>query len=126
RGVDALPSARADFVHLMSRLADRLHAIGKTLSVRVEGATQVSAEEWDTKGYDWRGLGQVVDQLIIPAPIDPRAYQAGGEMDALLRFATGEVERRKIQLELPATSVERSGPYALLKGYQESLQPLLG
>ncbi len=126
RGVDALPSARADFVHLISRLAERLHALGKTIGVRVEGATQISAEEWDTKGYDWRGLGQVVDQLIVPAPIDPRAYQAGGEMDALLRFATGEVERRKLQFELPATSVERSGPYALLKGYQESLQPLLG
>ena len=126
RGVDAVPSARADFVHLMTNLANRLHALGKTLAVRVEPATQISAEGWDTKGYDWRRLGRVADKIIVPAPVDPRSYQAGGEMDALLRFATNEVERRKLQIELPAMSVERSGPYALLKGYQESLRPLLG
>jgi uncharacterized protein YraI len=126
RGVDAVPSARADFVHLITRLADRLHPLGKTLAVRVEGASQISAEQWDTKGYDWRALGRVVDKLIIPAPVDPRAYQPNGEMDSLLRFAVSEVDRRKIQIEFPALSVERSGPYALLKGYAESLQPLLG
>jgi uncharacterized protein YraI len=126
RGVDAVPSARADFVHLMTNLANRLHNLGKTLSVRVEPPSQISAEEWDTKGYDWRRLGRVADQIIIPAPVDPRAYQSNGEIAALLDFATNEIERRKIQVELPALSVERSGPYALLKGYQESLAPLVG
>jgi uncharacterized protein YraI len=126
RGVDAVPSARADFVHLITRLSERLRPQGRTLAVRVEGASQISAEQWDTKGYDWRALGRVVDKLIIPAPVDPRAYQANGEMDSLLRFATSEVDRRKLQIELPALSVERSGPYALLKGYGESLQPLVG
>lgn len=126
RGVDAVPSARADFVHLITNIAARLHALGKTVAVRVELPSQVSVEEWDTKGYDWRNLGQVVDQLIVPTPIDPRAYQPNGELDALLHYATNEVERRKLQIELPAMSVERSGPYALLKGYQESLRPLLG
>lgn len=126
RGIDALPSARADFVHLMNNLANRLHAAGKTLAVHVEPATQISAEQWDTKGHDWRGLGQVVDKLIMPAPVDPRAYQPGGELEALLRFATNEVERRKLQVELVGMSVERSGPYLLLKGYTEALNPLLG
>ncbi len=74
RGVDAVPSARADYVRFMDQLAERLHAANKTLAVRVETPTPVSAEEWNTGGYDWRGLGQVVDELIIPAPIDPRAY----------------------------------------------------
>jgi uncharacterized protein YraI len=126
RGVDALPSARADFVHLITRMAERLHAAGKTLTVRVEPASPISAEEWDTKGYDWRALGQVVDKLRIPAPEDPRAYRPGGDMEALLRFATSEVERRKLQIELPGVSIERSGPYLLMKGYQEALRPLLG
>ncbi|MCC9075522.1 SH3 domain-containing protein [Litorilinea aerophila] len=125
RGVDAVPSARADFVHLMSRLAERLHANNKTLAVRVERPRQISADTWDTTGYDWEGLGQVVDTLIIPAPVDPRAYAPNGEMEALLDFATSRVERRKIQFELTAQSIERSGNYLLLKGYQESLQPLV-
>ncbi len=125
RGVDALPTARADFVHLMRKLAERLHNAGKTLTVRVEAPTQISAEEWDTQGYDWRNLGKVVDKLIIPAPVDPRAYQANGEMEALLRWATSEVERRKIQIELSGQSVERAGNYLLLKGYQAALQPLI-
>jgi len=125
RGVDAAPSAQADFVHLMSRLADELHKNGKTLAVRVESPTQVSADEWNTRSYDWRQLGNLVDTLIVPAPVDPRAYQTGGEMDALLKYAVAEVDPTKLQMELPGQSVERSGNYLLLKGYQESLRPLL-
>ena len=125
RGVDAIPSARADYVHLISRLADRLHENNKTLTVRVEAPKQVSAETWDTLGYDWPGLGTAVDYLIVPAPIDPMAYAPGGEMDALMKWATSQVERRKIQVELPAQSVERSGNYLLLMGYQDALKPLL-
>jgi hypothetical protein len=125
RGVDAKPSARADFAHLIGLLADDLHTNGKTLGVRVEAPIQISAEQWDTLGYDWRALGNLVDTLIIPAPVDPRAYQVGGEMDALLKYATSEVDPTKIKIELPAQSVERSGNYLLLKGYQEALRPLL-
>ncbi len=128
RGVDAEPAARADFVRFVQRLAERLHApeVNKTLAVRVEPPRQISAEEWDTGGYDWRALGQVVDLLIVPAPVDPRAYQPSGEMEALLTWTTDNVERSKVQFELPGFSVERSGAYLLQKGYQEALQPLLG
>ena len=126
RGVDAVPSARADYARFVGQLADKLHAANKTLAVRVEPASAVSAEEWNTGGYDWRALGQVVDKLIIPAPVDPRAYAPGGEMEQLLRFATDEVDRSKVAIELPGQSVERAGNYLLLKGYQEALQPLLG
>ena len=125
RGIDAVPSARADFVHLVSQLSERLHAAGKTIAVRVETPTQISAEAWDTKGHDWRALGALVDTVIVPGPVDPRAYQANGAVAALLKFASSEIDPRKIQFELPAQSVERSGNYLLLKGYQQSLQPLL-
>jgi hypothetical protein len=125
RGVDAVPSARADYVYLVSRLAERLHANNKTLGVRVQAPTQISAEEWDTLGYDWSGLGAAVDQLIIPAPVDPMAYMPGGEMEKLMEWATSQVERRKIQIEMPAQSVERAGNYLLPMGYQDALRPLL-
>ena len=125
RGIDGVPSARADFVHLISLLSERLHAAGKTIAIRVESPSQLSAEAWDTKGHDWRALGSLVDSVIVPGPVDPRAYQANGEVETLLRFASGEIDPRKIQFELPAQSVERSGNYLILKGYQQSLQPLL-
>ena len=126
RGIDGLPSARADYARFIERLAERLHAANKTLAVRVEAASQVSAEEWNTGGYDWRALGNVADRIIIPAPVDPRAYAAGAEMDQLLRYATSEIDRSKVAIELPGQSVERAGNYLLMKGYQEALQPLLG
>ena len=94
--------------------------------MRVEPPRQISADTWDTLGYDWPGLSSVVDKLIIPAPVDPRAYEPNGEMDALLEWATSQVEQRKIQIELPAQSVERAGNYLLLKGYQEALLPAAG
>ena len=126
REVDALPSARADFVFLMTRLADRLGAINKEVVVRVAAPTQISAEDWDTLGYDWVALSQVVDKLVVPAPVDPRAYRANGEVNAMLAWATSRVERRKLQIELPVQSVETVGNYVILKGFQESLEPLLG
>ncbi|MGB5047502.1 MAG: SH3 domain-containing protein, partial [Caldilineaceae bacterium] len=127
RGVDAEPGARADFVAFIARLAERLHApdINKTLAVRVEAPHQISAEEWETFGYDWPAIASVADRLILPAPVDPRAYAPGGEMDALLSWATDQVDRNKIQVELPSQSVERSGNYLLLKGYQAALEPLV-
>jgi hypothetical protein len=125
REVDALPSARADFVFLMTRMAERLHASNKELIVRVASPVQISAEDWDTLGYDWVALSRVVDKLVVPAPLDPRAYRADGEMDALLSWATEMVERRKLQIELPVQSVETVGNYLFVKGYKEALQPLL-
>lgn len=128
RGVDANVTARADFVRFITLLAERLHAsdMNKRLTVRVEYPHQVSAQDWNTLGYDWLALGEVVDTLIVPAPVDPRAYQPGAEMEALLSWAASQVERSKIQIELPGRSVERSGSYLLLKGYEDALLPLIG
>jgi hypothetical protein len=127
RGVDATAASRADFVRFAALLAERLHAadVNKRLAIRVEPPQQISALDWQTFGYDWTALGEIADTLIIPAPVDPRAYQAGGEMDAMLQWAVSQVDRSKIQIELPGRSVERSGNYLLLKDYQDALQPLI-
>ena len=45
-------------------------------------------------------------------------------MDQLLAFATDEVDRSKVSIELPGQSVERAGNYLLLKGYQLMLEQL--
>ncbi len=125
RDVDPLPSARADFVYLIKRMADRLHALEKSLIVRVATPVQISPEDWNTDGYDWVALSQIADKLIVPAPVDPRAYRNNGEMDAMLAWATSSVERRKLQIELPIQSVETVGNYIFILGFEEAFKPLL-
>ena len=124
RGLD--PTMSVAFNDFVTRLAAALHAQGKTLAVRVEAPTQVSEDSWTTGGYDWRVLGQVVDTLRIPAPIDPHAYAEGGQVQQLLKWAVDQVSRFKIDLVLPARSVEKAGSYLLPMGYDEALTPLLG
>ena len=124
RGLD--PTLSVQFTDFVTRLAERLHAAGRTVALRVETPTQIAADRWNTGGYDWRALGQVVDTFRIPAPMDPTAYAAGGAVEQLLTWAVGEVSRHKIDLVLPARSIERAGAYLISMGYDEALTPLLG
>ena len=127
RGLEAIPAGEAEFTYFIERLAERLHApdMNRWLAVRVELPQQISAVEWNTRGYDWKALGSVADRILIPGPADPAAYQLGGQMSALLAYATDQIDRRKVQVELPGMSVERSGNQQWLKGYRQSLQPLV-
>ncbi len=124
RGLD--PTLSAQFTEFVTKLTERMHAAGRTVALRVETPTQIAADRWSTGGYDWRSLGQVVDTFRIPAPIDPTAYAAGGPVEQLLSWAVGEVARHKIDLVLPARSVEQAGAYLISMGYDEALTPLLG
>jgi SH3-like domain-containing protein len=124
RGLD--PTLSVQFTDFVTRLAERLHTAGRTVALRVETPTQIAEDRWNTGGYDWRALGQVVDTFRIPAPIDPTAYATGGAVEQLLTWAVGEVSRHKIDLVLPARSIEKAGAYLISMGYDEALTPLLG
>jgi len=124
RGLD--PTLSTQFNEFISQLSARLHAAGRTVALRVEAPTQVAEDRWTTGGYDWRVLGQTVDSFRIPAPVDPTAYAEGGAADQLLNWSVGEVSRHKIEVVLPARSVEKAGVYLLPMGYDEALAPLLG
>ena len=127
RGMETVQAGEEAFTYFIERLAERLHApdMNRWLAVRVESPQQVSAVEWDTRGYDWKALGSVADRVLVPGPVDPAAYQLGGQMSALLAYATDQIDRRKVQVELPGMSLERSGNQWWLKGFQQSLQPLV-
>ena len=124
RGLD--PTLSESYTAFIGKVADALHAKNKTLAVRVEAPTQIAEDRWSTGGYSWRDLSQVVDTFRIPALIDPAAYAPGGQMDSMLTWAVGEAPRHKIDLVLPARSVEKAGQYLILQGYDEALTPLLG
>jgi spore germination protein YaaH/uncharacterized protein YraI len=124
RGLDK--NLRGEFNQFIKELAEKLHAQGKELSVRVEPAVQVAEDRWETGPYDWQTLGLLADTMKIPAPQDPNAYTPDGQLDALARYAVGQINRNKLQFILGGQSMEQAGNYLLAKRYTDALQPLLG
>ncbi|MFQ6014914.1 MAG: glycosyl hydrolase family 18 protein [Anaerolineae bacterium] len=120
------PNLKAEFVTFMTRLAERLGEHQKLLTVRVSIPTQIAEDRWDTGAYDWAALGQVVDGFKIPALADSDAFASGGQMDALLNWAVGEVDRYKIQLIISAASQDWVGDSMTPRPYGEMMQKLVG
>ena len=92
-----------EFDSFIGRLADSLHQSEKKLAVRM-GPARRGEGGWDTGALDLRSVGSKADIVRIPALVQPTAYQVAGDMDALLAWATGEVERSKIDLVVSANS----------------------
>ncbi|MDW8101603.1 MAG: cellulase family glycosylhydrolase [Anaerolineae bacterium] len=118
------PDLKPEFVNFIHKLADALHRENKILSIRVDLPTQIAEDRWETGIYDWYALGQAVDLFKIPAIPDPRAYAPGGQMEQLLTWATGQVDRYKIQLVVSTRSVEKVGNTLTFKPYTEVLKTL--
>jgi len=121
RGVN--PELKDEFVTFLKELRFALPE-GKQLSVRVELPQQVSADTWETGGYDWQAIGRVADMVKVPTIPDPKAYSPGGQMDTLLDWAVGQVSRYKIQLNLTTYSTEQFEGITRHLSYQKALEPL--
>ncbi len=124
RGLDR--NLRGEYLQFLKELADKLHEQGKTLSVRVEAAPQVADDRFDTGPYDWQAIGLIADTVKVPAPADPRAFVDGGQFDALLRYAVGNIDRAKLRMLFGGQSMELAGAYLLPKTFNDALQPLMG
>ena len=92
------PKLGEEFTSYISEVADALHKQGKLLSVRVPVPRQVAEDRWDTAPYDWEALGRVADAVVVPALEPPAAYAPGGQMEMLLRWGVGVVNRSKLQI----------------------------
>src|SRR5262249_55650635 len=103
RGIS--PELRDEYVQFLKKL-DQALPDNKILSVQVELPHQVTDEEWDTGGYDWQAIGEIADIVKMPTFPAPQAYKQGGQMDSLLSWAVGQVNRYKIQLLLTTHSTE--------------------
>ncbi|MGC9360276.1 MAG: glycosyl hydrolase family 18 protein, partial [Anaerolineae bacterium] len=101
RGAD--PALRAEFTAFVRALGEALHAQGKTLAVVLDPPAAASA--YDTGAYDWRTIGEVADLVRVRAYATPNAYAVNGPMDDLLRWATDQIDRRKLDLALNAGCV---------------------
>ncbi|MCB0166248.1 MAG: hypothetical protein KDI79_18605, partial [Anaerolineae bacterium] len=121
RGIN--PNLSREFTAYLEQLRQALPAQTQ-LSVRVEEPLQVSADTWETGAYDWRAIGRIANVVKVPALPDPRAYAQGGQMEAMLNWATGEVNRYKIQLLLSTDSAEQVNGITRNISYQEAVEPL--
>lgn len=100
--VPATQEAREGYVDLVTRLADRLHAAGLTLSLAVPAKTE-DGVSWQL-GYDYAGLGQAADYLVIMAYDEHHAAGDPGPVASLpwveqvVQYAVSQVPRAKILL----------------------------
>ncbi|MCB0192347.1 MAG: cellulase family glycosylhydrolase [Anaerolineae bacterium] len=117
------PELRGEFTTFIEQLGQALPE-NKVLSVRVDPVRQISPNEWETGAYDWQAIGQVADVVKIPTFPDPRAYRQGGEMETMLNWAVGNVDRYKIQLILSTLSTEQVNGSQHTINYQEALAPI--
>jgi hypothetical protein len=119
RGIN--PDLRVENTAFVQKLAEALHAQGKLLTVHVEDPVRISEDRWDTGAYDWKALGRMADSLKFPGLQDPQAYTLGGDMEGLLWWAVGQVERYKLQPVFSSRSVENAGGVLTERTYRDAL-----
>ena len=121
RGIS--PELRQEYTDFLKQVSETLPD-NKILSVRVDYPRQISAEDWETGGYDWQAIGLLANVVKIPTSPDPKAYTQGGEMESLLDWATGQINRYKIQLILSTMSTEEINGTLKNISYQQALDPI--
>lgn len=123
RGLEA--EQRANFTAFIQELSASLRANGRLLGVVVPSAQNENGL-WQTGAYDWRAIGATADYMQIDLSINPQDYAPGETqfIEAMLRWATDEVDRYKVLLGLSAQSVrEIAGTYTSI-GYDAALAGL--
>ena len=121
RGIN--PELQREYTTFLQRLDATLPS-NKQLSVRVELPQQISADTWNTGAYDWQAIGRIADVIKVPTSPDPKAYRPGGQMEAMLDWAVGQVNRYKLQLLLSTSSIEQVNGITRPISYNQALEPI--
>ncbi|MEQ8672179.1 MAG: hypothetical protein RLP44_21245 [Aggregatilineales bacterium] len=122
---DLPPDARDNFSAFIRELGNAMHAGGLRLSVIVPPAQNVDGR-WDTGAYNWRAIGQSADYVQIDFGLDPTAFAPGEDrlVEAMLRWAVGEVSRYKLVANLSALSARQVGNEFTPIGYDDALSAI--
>lgn len=106
QGVDG--GQKEAFTAFVNNLATALNGQNLALSLTLDTPT-LAGTTWNTGGQDWAALGQAADSINVKLPSDPLAYADGGSAEQLLLWATGQIERSKLNALLNAGAVDRIG-----------------
>lgn len=118
---------RANFSVFIRDLAERMHSAHLVLGVAVPAAENINGT-WETGAYDWRLIGQYADYVQVNLSFDPTAYAPGPDrlVEAMLRWAVGEVSRYKLIGGMSALSIQQvmaTGDFTPI-AYDQALVPL--
>lgn len=121
RGIDV--QQQESFVDFVTQLSAALQAKARTLSVAVPAPILVG-DKWDAAGYDLAAIGRTANYVKLDLSVNPGALTSD-QLDSLLNWAVGRVNRYKLQLALPSQSVRQDayGATQLLR-LEEALAPL--
>ncbi|NWG15360.1 MAG: hypothetical protein HXY41_01875 [Chloroflexi bacterium] len=122
---DVPETFREAFSAFIRELGARFDQQGLMLGVTVPTAVNTGGV-WNTGAYDWRAIGAAADYLHINLSLDPEAFTPGADrpVEAMLRWAVGEVSRYKILLGLSALSVRAVENQITPASYQDALAAL--
>jgi spore germination protein YaaH len=115
-----VPEQREAYADFVAALADALHAAGLRLTVVVEPPLPTDGG-WEAGGYDWAALGAAADGVKVSFPDDPAAYVEGGKAHRILEWATAQVPRYKLRMQLSSLSTEQSGDTVRYVSLEEAL-----
>ncbi len=98
----------AAFTAYVEDLADSLHDEGLELVITLETPLLLNGE-WDTAGQDWAALGSVSDAVYVQMPLDPTTYGENGDAQAIIEWATRQIERSKMSALVSINAIDVVG-----------------
>jgi spore germination protein YaaH len=122
RGVDA--SQREAFADLIEALSRQLAEKGKSLVVTVPAPSRADASAaFDLPGYDLARIGRAAALVKLDLSANPESLN--GELDDVINWAVGQVNRYKLQAVVPTVGVQQdaNGRTALI-GLEDALAGL--
>ncbi len=121
RGLDL--KQREQFTAFVEALARELQSKNKTLTVAIPAPISVS-EKWDVGGYDISAIGRAANYVKLDLSANPNALTSL-QLDSLLNWSAGQVNRYKLQLVVPALSVQQDAyGRTRLINLEDALAPL--
>ncbi len=122
---DVPAELRDSFSAFITDLGASLRGQGLSLGVVVPGAVNNNGK-WETGAYNWQAIGAAANYVEIEMPLDPTAYTPGNDrpVEAMLRWAKGEMSRSEILLGLSALSVNQVDSSYTSVGYADALSAL--
>jgi hypothetical protein len=103
RGVSA--EQQQAFTDFIATLSQRLREKGKSLVLSVPAPT-LEGEMLSTPGYDLRRLGKLATLVKLDLSTNPGMLMSA-QLDKVIDWIHGQVNRYQLQLVLPATSVQQ-------------------